>query len=59
MIRNVFPVITRKVFFPKRLAVNYPAGRAREAFEAVGMRELNTLLWMKHKISPLNESIIV
>lgn len=59
VIRNVFPVITRKVFFPKRLAVNYPAGRAREAFEAVGMRELNTLLWMKHKISPLNESIIV
>lgn len=59
VIRNVFPVIARKVLFPKRLAVNYPAGRARASFEAAGMRELNTLLWMKHKISLLNESIIV
>ena len=57
VIRSVFPVITHKVLFPKRLAVNYPAGRAREAFEAVGMRELNTLLWMKHTIIPYNDVI--
>lgn len=59
VIRAVFPVIQHKVLFPKRLAVNYPAGRAKASFEAVGMRELNTLLWMKHVIQPCNESIIV
>lgn len=59
VIRNLFPVIFRKVLFPKRLAVNYPAGRARDAFQAVGMRDLNTLLWMKYTISPLNETITV
>jgi len=59
VIRAVFPVIEHKVLFPKRLAVNYPAGRARSSFEAVGMRELNTLLWMKHRIIPYNESITV
>jgi ribosomal protein S18 acetylase RimI-like enzyme len=58
VIRAVFPVIEHKVLFPKRLAVNYPAGRARAAFEAVGMHELNTLLWMKHKILPYTESLI-
>jgi len=59
VIRNVFPVIARKMLFPKRLAVNYPAGRARSSFEGVGMRELNTLLWMKYKISTLSESVTV
>ncbi len=59
VIRSVFPVVSHKVFFPKRLAVNYPAGRARDAFESVGMRELNTLIWMKYRISPLNESITI
>ncbi|PKN97258.1 MAG: hypothetical protein CVU42_16710 [Chloroflexi bacterium HGW-Chloroflexi-4] len=55
VIRSVFPVIVRKVLFPKRLAINYPAGRAVASLTAVGFREVNTLLWMKHKISPLNE----
>lgn len=59
VIRALFPVIEHKVLFPKRLAVNYPAGRARASFEAVGMRELNTLLWMKHRIIPYSESITV
>lgn len=59
VIEAVFPVIQRSVFFPKRLAVNYPAGRARASFERVNMKELNTLIWMKHKIYPLNESKIV
>jgi ribosomal protein S18 acetylase RimI-like enzyme len=59
VIRAVFPVIEHKMLFPKRLAVNYPAGRARASFEAVGMRELNTLLWMKYRIAPFDESIIV
>ncbi|MBA4384052.1 MAG: hypothetical protein C0410_04895 [Anaerolinea sp.] len=59
VIKAVFPVIEHKVLLPKRLAVNYPAGRAKSSFESVGMRELNTLLWMKHWVQPLNESIIV
>jgi len=57
VIRSTFPLIQRKVLFPKRLAVNYPAGRAKASFEQVGMRELNTLLWMKLRIQPFSESI--
>lgn len=59
VIRAVFPVIVHKVLFPKRLAVNYPAGRARTSFESVGMREINTLLWMKFVVLPFTESISV
>jgi len=57
VIRAALPVIQRKMFFPKRLAVNYPAGRASDAFKAVGMKELNTLIWMKYKITTPVESV--
>ena len=56
VIESLMPVIQTKTLFPKRLAVNYPAGRARASFERVNMQELNTLLWMKHKIRQPNES---
>ena len=59
VIQAVLPVIQKKMLFPKRLAVNYPAGRARQSFELVNMRELNTLLWMKLKIHQVNESITI
>jgi hypothetical protein len=31
--------------------INYPAYRAVAAFQAVGMKELNTLIWMENNPS--------
>jgi len=59
VIQSVLPVIQKKMWFPKRLAVNYPAGRGRASFELVGMQELNTLVWMKLKINSMPEFTIV
>ena len=56
LIRTVIPIVQRRALFPQRLAVNFPAGRARSSFEAVNMRELNTLLWMKYRLFPQNDS---
>lgn len=46
-ISALLPVVTSRVFQPHRLTINYPAGRAVTAFRSCGMRELNTLIWMK------------
>ncbi len=59
VIQSVLPVIQKAVFYPKRLAVNYPAGRAKASFELVNMRELNTLIWMRYKVLPIYESKII
>jgi ribosomal protein S18 acetylase RimI-like enzyme len=56
VIQSVLPVVQKRAFLPKRLAVNYPVGRGRASFEMVNMHELNTLLWMKFKIYPFNET---
>lgn len=58
-VQALLPHIQRKMLFPKRLAVNYPAGRAGESFKIAGMKELNTLIWMRYKVLPMNESISV
>lgn len=58
-IQSALPLIQRKLFFPKRLAVNYPAGRAGDSFRLSGMKELNTLIWMKLRVQPLHENLIV
>lgn len=59
VIQTALPVIQQKAFFPRRLAINYPAGRGRISFDLVNMHEVNTLLWMEYKIIPINESILV
>ena len=46
-ITSLLPVISSRVFNPQRLLINYPAGRAIDAFKASGMKELHTLVWMK------------
>lgn len=58
IVRVVLPEIIRRSMFPRRIMVNYPAGRATEAFKSVGMRTLNTLLWMKVRVHSLHESAI-
>ena len=40
-------VLLSKVFQPQKIMINYPAGRAVDSFKNCGMRELNTLIWMK------------
>lgn len=59
VILTVLPAIQKRVLFPHRLAVNYPFGRGRDSLQRVGMAEVNTLIWMKHKIYPDHESKIV
>lgn len=57
VIQVALPAVLRRNLFARRLAVNYPAGRARDSFKSVGMQEINTLIWMKYKIHPENESV--
>jgi GNAT superfamily N-acetyltransferase len=46
----LLPVVTARVFQPQKITINYPAGRAVETFIKCGLRELNTLIWMKKDI---------
>jgi hypothetical protein len=34
------------------LSVNYPAGKAEEAFQKAGYDPLNTLIWMEQRFKP-------
>ena len=43
----------------KPLTVNYPAGRAVEAFQATGWRWHNTLIWMEIRLHPETGSSIL
>jgi len=45
-------VVLSRVFRPQRVMINYPVGRGNAAFSDCGMRELNTLVWMKKEIFP-------
>lgn len=54
-IRSLVPEITTRVFRPQKLMINYPVARGTAAFSDCGMRELNTLIWMKKEI-PLEYS---
>lgn len=49
-ISALLPTLFAKVFQPQRITINYPAGRAVDAFKACGMHELNTLIWMKKEM---------
>lgn len=46
-ITALLPIILSRAFHPQRLMINFPSGRANEALRNCGMRELNTLIWMK------------
>lgn len=46
-IRTLIPTVISRVFRPHNIIVNYPAGRGVNAFLSSGMKELNTLVWMK------------
>ncbi|KAF0109878.1 MAG: hypothetical protein FD147_2000 [Chloroflexi bacterium] len=56
VIQAVLPVVQKQVWFPHRMAINYPAGRGRESFIKIGMVEINTLIWMKQKILRIDVS---
>jgi hypothetical protein len=45
-IRTLLPYIVEHVRAPHKINVNYPANRAVEAFQGVGMKVYNTLIWM-------------
>jgi ribosomal protein S18 acetylase RimI-like enzyme len=45
--------IARRSLHPLRIQVNYPAHRAVAAFQALGMKEINTLIWMEYTIPPV------
>jgi ribosomal protein S18 acetylase RimI-like enzyme len=51
VIQTGLPAVLRSVLNPKKLAINYPAGRAVQSFHNAGMVESNTLIWMKNSIS--------
>ncbi|MCX6056369.1 MAG: GNAT family N-acetyltransferase [Chloroflexi bacterium] len=51
-IQAILPIIQKRILFPQRMAINFPADRGRESFLKVGMVELNTLIWMDYKIEP-------
>ncbi|HOW92483.1 MAG TPA: hypothetical protein PK883_09215, partial [Anaerolineaceae bacterium] len=51
-IHSLVPVVLSRVFRPQRVMINYPVGRGNAAFLDCGMRELNTLVWMKKEIFP-------
>jgi len=46
-ISALLPVLLSRVLKPQKIMINYPAGRAVDSFKNCGMRELNTLIWMK------------
>lgn len=50
-IRTLLPYVIHKIRQPNKLQVNYPAGRAVDAFSASGMKVLNTLIWMEVVLS--------
>jgi ribosomal protein S18 acetylase RimI-like enzyme len=52
-IAALLPEVQRRTLAPHRLTVNYPQGRAAEAFRAAGMSELHTLIWMKRTMESL------
>ncbi len=47
VIKTLLPTIQKQVLVPRKLTVNYPAGRKEETFRSVGMVESNTLIWMR------------
>jgi ribosomal protein S18 acetylase RimI-like enzyme len=54
VIRSLLPFVIRRMRQPKKLHVNYPAGRAVDAFKVTGMKVFNTLIWMEAVISSEN-----
>ena len=42
--------IARRNSHPDRIVLNYPAHRAISAFQTVGMKDLNTLIWMENDL---------
>lgn len=46
-IRTLLPRACRELNSSRPIALNYPAGRAVEAFEAVGFKNHQTLAWME------------
>jgi GNAT superfamily N-acetyltransferase len=53
-VRFLLPHV-RQAMAPRRrtTSINYPSGRAVDAFRESGFRVLNTLIWMEHPIPPL------
>jgi ribosomal protein S18 acetylase RimI-like enzyme len=50
IIKNSLSLICQKINSQKPFIINYPYGRAREAFVQSGFYEFNTLIWMEKKL---------
>jgi ribosomal protein S18 acetylase RimI-like enzyme len=47
VIREILPLVRKKVASRRPLALNYPGGRAKEAFVSAGFFTQQTLVWME------------
>ncbi len=50
-IQAIVPFILHRSRRPQKIMANYPAHRAEAAFEAAGMKVLNTLIWMENHLT--------
>jgi ribosomal protein S18 acetylase RimI-like enzyme len=50
-IRSLVPYVIHRTHHPNKLQINYPAGRAVDAFTSSGLKVLNTLIWMEAILS--------
>lgn len=56
-IRTLLPYTHKTLTNSRSLAINYPAGRGKEAFEAIGFEKLNTLIWMSIDYRPGTDTL--
>lgn len=49
-IATLLPYASRQLAQPRRMVVDYPAGRAVQAFQEAGFHLLQTLIWMEVKL---------
>ncbi len=52
VVSALIPTAFHSIGSPKRVMMNYPAGRAIDALHEAGMREQITLVWMKKQLVP-------
>jgi len=57
-IQALVPFVLNRTRRPQKIVINYPAHRAEGAFQKVGMKVSNTLLWMEHRFSSQPEENI-
>jgi ribosomal protein S18 acetylase RimI-like enzyme len=52
-IQTLVPFILNRVRKPQKILINYPAHRAEQVLQQVGMKVSNTLIWMEKRFSEI------